>query len=68
MVIEKISEDFMRSKIICVIISLSMLFCSFVGCAKREDDADVHVFYYTYSDTYISTVRASLDYHSTRQA
>jgi methyl-galactoside transport system substrate-binding protein len=25
------------------------------------EDADVHVFYYTYSDTYISTVRASLD-------
>ncbi len=30
------------------------------GCADRGD-ADVHVFYYTNSDTYISTVRASLD-------
>ena len=33
---------------------------SFAGCKKREN-ADVHVFYYTYSDTYISTVRAELD-------
>ena len=30
------------------------------GCGAR-DKADVHVFYYTYSDTYISTVRSSLD-------
>jgi methyl-galactoside transport system substrate-binding protein len=30
------------------------------GCAAKEA-ADVHVFYYTYSDTYISTVRTALD-------
>lgn len=36
------------------------IFASFSGCARRES-ADVHVFYYTYSDTYISTVRSALD-------
>ena len=30
------------------------------GCGRRSK-ADVHVFYYTYSDTYISTVRSALD-------
>ena len=33
----------------------------FYGCSRKNDSADVHVFYYTYSDTYISTVRAALD-------
>ncbi len=33
---------------------------AFCGCARRKN-ADVHVFYYTYSDTYISTVRSALD-------
>ena len=32
----------------------------FAGCSARGM-ADVHVFYYTYSDTYISTVRTALD-------
>jgi methyl-galactoside transport system substrate-binding protein len=32
-----------------------------VGCSRKNDAADVHVFYYTYSDPYISTVRAALD-------
>lgn len=27
----------------------------------RAEEADVHVFYYSYSDTYVSTVRAALD-------
>ena len=33
---------------------------TFASCAARKT-ADVHVFYYTYSDPYISTVRSSLD-------
>lgn len=33
---------------------------AFVGCGRMKN-ADVHVFYYTYSDTYISTVRSALD-------
>ena len=38
-----------------------MLSVCFVGCSGGGDVADVHVFYYTYSDTYISSVRSALD-------
>lgn len=31
------------------------------SCSFAQKDADVHVFYYTYSDPYISNVRAALD-------
>ena len=31
------------------------------GCSTKRGAADVHVFYYTYSDPYISTVRSALD-------
>lgn len=31
------------------------------ACNIKKDVADVHVFYYTYSDTYVSSVRAALD-------
>lgn len=31
------------------------------SCFSRGGDADVHVFYYTYSDTYITGVRSALD-------
>ena len=48
-------------KIFAVCIFSAILLCALAGCAGRTDNADVHVFYYTYSDTYISTVRASLD-------
>ena len=47
--------------------SLSFLLCAlllipcFASCGSRSESADVHVFYYTYSDPYISTVRSSLD-------
>ena len=58
--IEKFSEDGMK-KIITLLLIVSMLAAIFSGCAKKDGDADVHVFYYTYSDPYISTVRASLD-------
>ena len=45
-----------------IIIILSLTAISLTSCAdKKMDNADVHVFYYTYSDPYISTVRASLD-------
>ncbi len=42
--------------IACLLLSVSAL----GGCSKK-DAADVHVFYYTYSDTYVSTVRTALD-------
>ncbi len=35
-----------------------MLPVALIGCSRKE--SDVHVFYYTYSDTYISTVRTAL--------
>lgn len=31
------------------------------GCSTKRGASDVHVFYYTYSDPYISTVRSALD-------
>ncbi len=42
--------------IACLVLNVSV----FSGCS-RKDSADVHVFYYTYSDTYVSTVRTALD-------
>ena len=41
-----------------LIILFILTACS--GCGRKQN-ADVHVFYYTYSDTYISTVRSALD-------
>ncbi len=31
-----------------------------IGCQRQRGNADVHVFYYTFSDTYISSVRSTL--------
>ncbi len=42
-----------------LLLLLTLLPPLFCGCGEREA-ADVHVFYYTYADTYISTVRSSL--------
>lgn len=53
-------------KILCTLLSVTMIL-SLAACGKtnenggKNEKADVHVFYYTYSDTYISNVRASLD-------
>ena len=47
-------------KLLCVFLVTLFILTAFSGCARREN-ADVHVFYYTYSDTYISTVRSALD-------
>ena len=33
----------------------------FVSCKRSESDREVSVFYYTYSDTYISSVRSAMD-------
>ena len=51
----------MKIKFICLLACLAFLICTASGCAGKKEDADVHVFYYTYSDPYISTVRSSLD-------
>ena len=41
--------------------ALMLMSTAFVGCSRKMEAADVHVFYYTYSDPYISTVRSALD-------
>ncbi len=52
----------MLKRIFCLIISaLTVSLClTSCGCSAKGD-ADVHVFYYTYSDPYISGVRSALD-------
>ena len=47
-------------KILCLLLVLMLICPTLTACAARRS-ADVHVFYYTYSDPYISTVRSSLD-------
>ncbi len=46
--------------LICAVCTVFMCVGCLFGCSSK-DAADVHVFYYTYSDTYVSTVRSSLD-------
>lgn len=50
----------MKTKIISFLMSVFLIIPLFASCG-RDTGADVHVFYYTYSDTYISTVRSALD-------
>lgn len=51
----------MKLRVITFICAICLCICAFSGCSRKDDAADVHVFYYTYSDTYISTVRSALD-------
>lgn len=47
-----------------VLILLALTLCAFTFCSCSMQDqsgGEIHVFYYTYSDTYISSVRGSLD-------
>ncbi len=48
------------SRILILTLALLTVIPIFSSCANNQA-ADVHVFYYTYSDTYISTVRSALD-------
>jgi len=48
-------------KLVTLTLAVLLLSSAFVGCSGRKGNADVHVFYYTYSDPYISTVRSALD-------
>jgi len=45
---------------VALVIILMLSAFSLKSCGRRVEGADVHVFYYTYSDTYISSVRSSL--------
>ena len=47
-----------------VLFILALTLCAFSLCScssKNMGEGEIHVFYYTYSDTYISSVRSSLD-------
>lgn len=49
-------------KVLSFLLSCAMLVCMatvLTGCGGGEGDGDVHVFYYNYSDTYISSVRSA---------
>lgn len=50
----------MLKKILALACAIIMAMTCLVGCGAKKN-ADVHVFYYTYSDPYISSVRSSLD-------
>lgn len=48
--------------LISLIIMLTVCTAVFSACTNKSNEtADVHVFYYTYSDTYIASVRSALD-------
>ena len=49
----------MKIRLLAALLALCLLPTFFISCGNKE--TDVHVFYYTYSDTYISTVRTALD-------
>jgi methyl-galactoside transport system substrate-binding protein len=51
----------MSKKIFALVCICALAIAAFSGCAGKKSAADVHVFYYTYSDTYISSVRSALD-------
>ena len=50
----------MKKRILAALLALLLLPTLLVACGDSKEK-DVHVFYYTYSDTYISTVRSALD-------
>ncbi len=49
------------SRILTTVILIALLLPCAVSCGFGGNVPDVHVFYYTYSDTYVSGVRAALD-------
>lgn len=53
----------MKTKRLSLLMAILLVAGAFTlsGCSMRRGNADVHVFYYTYSDPYISTVRSALD-------
>ena len=52
----------MKKRICSLFTLIIMCICLLCACGNSANGmADVHVFYYTYSDTYISSVRSALD-------
>lgn len=50
----------MKFRVWALFLALLLTLGCFTACGGKGD-ADVHVFYYTYSDTYVSSVRTTLD-------
>ncbi|MBO7341242.1 MAG: substrate-binding domain-containing protein, partial [Clostridia bacterium] len=50
----------MKKKLLILLLVFSLALPLWVACGNGKS-ADVHVFYYNYSDTYISSVRTALD-------
>ncbi len=48
-------------KLIILFLSLILIITVFAGCGGSGGEGEVSVFYYTYSDTYISSVRTAMD-------
>ena len=59
----RIAHGGKMKKLISIFLLISMLTCLplFASSCSMQGGADVHVFYYTYSDPYISNVRSALD-------
>lgn len=53
----------MKKKLLATLLSVAMASTAIVGCGGKgsSDDLNVGVFYYTYADTYIASVRSALD-------
>ena len=54
----------MKKKILSIMLAIVMIVTgafALVSCGSGESKGDVAVFYYTFSDTYISTVRTAMD-------
>ena len=49
----------MKKRIYAATLACALFFCMLCSCGKGQN-ADVHVFYYTFSDTYVSSVRSTL--------
>ena len=49
-----------KNRILAILLTLCLVLPCLVSCSGGKE-ADVHVFYYNYSDTYISSVRSALD-------
>jgi methyl-galactoside transport system substrate-binding protein len=51
----------MKKRFLSLILALVLVLPMLISCGGGGSQVDVHVFYYTYSETYISTVRSALD-------
>lgn len=48
-------------KFLSLLLTLLLIVCTFAGCGRKKSEGEVSVFYYTFSDTYISSVRDAMD-------